>query len=64
MPYRYKIFVETGFVGGGYEKFIESDEPLTEDQVQDMAEQILWEDDEEIEFYVLEDELFEEEEDE
>lgn len=75
MPYRYKLYVDSGFLGGDYEKIIESDTCLTEDQVQDMAEQYLEEcisyggvrvdeNDEEIDFDAPEDETFEDEEEE
>lgn len=38
MPYRYKLWIETGFVGDdAYDEFIETEEPLTEDELQNLA---------------------------
>ena len=41
MPYRYKLWIETGF-DDAYDEIIESDEPIDADKLQEMAETHLW----------------------
>lgn len=43
MPYRYKLWIETGYVGdNAYDEIIESDEPIDADELQEMAETHFW----------------------
>ena len=38
-----KLWVETGFVGGEYEDFIEVEDDTTEEELNELAEQFMWE---------------------
>lgn len=43
MPYRYKLWIETGYAGDNvYDEIIESDEPIAEDDLLEMAENHFW----------------------